>query len=109
MFLFFSPQTVTTVVTTWLVVLFDNQMDRTIKVVPSRSSRGSYFVEPHAFLQVNITIDSQNPFLPIVFRAQDMETQTKVLLNNSMSVSLMPSINNKVKQNLTITPQGKTS
>ena len=97
----------TTAITTWVVVLFDNQMDRTIKIVPSRSSRGSYYVEPHAFLQVNITIDSQNPFLPINFKAMDMETQTKVLLNNSLSTSLNPSTNQTLKHNLTITPQGK--
>uniref|UniRef100_A0A7M5VBW7 Uncharacterized protein n=1 Tax=Clytia hemisphaerica TaxID=252671 RepID=A0A7M5VBW7_9CNID len=96
---------VTSAVTTWLVVLFDNQMDRKIKIVPSRSSVGSYHVDPHAFLQVNITIDSQNPFLPIFFKAMDSETQTKVLLNNSLSASLVPTINGTLKQNLTITPQ----
>ena len=81
-------------------------MDRTIKIIPSRSSVGSYSVEPHAFLQVNITVDSQNPFLPIFFKALDAETQTKVLLNNSLSLSLIPNMNNTMKQNLTITPQG---
>ena len=49
----------THVTETHLVILFDNQLDRMIKIVPSRSSRGKYYVDPRAYLLVNITIDSQ--------------------------------------------------
>ena len=81
-------------------------MSRTIKIVPSRSSRGSYFVEPRGFLQVNITIDSQNPFLPIVFKAYDRETQAVVLLNNSESVRLQPRVDKEDVSRVVVTPQG---
>lgn len=89
------------------MVLFDNQLDRMIKIVPSRSSRGKYYVDPRAYLLVNITIDSQDPFQEIVFRAFDQEKQSKVLLNNSEWISIKPSRDQDHVNNVTITPPGK--
>ena len=82
-------------------------MDRMIKIVPSRSSRGKYFVEPRAYLQVNITVDSQNPFEEIFFKALDQEKQYPVLLNESLSIPLKPTTNKNLVYNVTITPQGE--
>ena len=55
----------------------------------------------------NITIDSNNPLLPIIFKAIDQETQIDVMLNNSASVTLAPTTDNQKIYNITITPQGK--
>ena len=94
---------------THLVVLFDNQLDRDIKVVPSRSSRGFYQVEPRGYLQVNITVDSQDPFKEIVFKAYDKKENIIVLLNNNEYITLRPSFDKELVNNVTITPPGKTT
>lgn len=92
---------------THLVVLFDNQLDRTIKIIPSRSSKGSYAIEPRGYMQVNITVDSQDPFQDIHFKAVDREMQIPVLLNNTMVVSLKPSDDKDFVNRITLTPPGK--
>ena len=91
---------------THLIILFDNQLDRTIKIVPSRSSRGMYFVEPRGYLMVNITIDSHDPFEAITFKSYDQEMATEILLNNSQSIKIKPSTNLTLCHNVTLTPQG---
>ena len=90
----------------YLVVLFDNQLDRVIKIIPSRSSRGKYFVDPRGFLMVNITIDSHDPFEKISFKAFDQDRATQILLNNSLNVELIPSEERGTVHKLTLTPQG---
>ena len=90
----------------YLVVLFDNQLDRVIKILPSRSSRGKYFVEPRGYLMVNITIDSHDPFEKISFKAFDQDRTTQILLNNSLSIELIPSTNQSSSHRIVLTPQG---
>ena len=94
---------------THLVVLFDNQLDRDIKVVPSRSSRGFYQVEPRGYMQVNITVDSQDPFKEIVFKAYDKKENIIVLLNNNEYIRLRPSFDKDFVNHVTITPPGMTT
>ena len=94
---------------THLVVLFDNQLDRDIKVVPSRSSRGFYQVEPRGYMQVNMTVDSQDPFKEIVFKAYDKKENIIVLLNNNEYITLRPSFDKDLVNNVTITPPGMTT
>ena len=91
----------------FLVILFDNQLDRTIKIVPSRSSRGKYFIEPRGYLMVNITIDSHDPLEPITFKALDQELSVDVLLNNTAAIKLNPSTDHNIIHNISVTPQGK--
>ena len=93
---------------THLVVLFDNQLDRGIKVVPSRSSRGFYQVEPRGFLQVNITADSKDSFKEIVFKAYGKK-ENIVLLNNNEYIRLRPSFDKDFVNHVTITPPGMTT
>lgn len=102
-----GPASASEVTETHLVVLFDSQLDRMIKIIPSRSSRGKYFVEPRGYLQVNITIDSQDPFQEITFKAVDQEKQIKLLLNNSEWISLKPTTDKDFEYKVVITPQGK--
>ena len=93
---------------THLVVLFDNQLDRDIKVVPSCSSRGFYQVEPRGYLQVNITADSKDSFKEIVFKAYDKK-ENIVLLNNNEYITLRPSFDKGFVNHVTITPPGMTT
>lgn len=55
---------------------------------------------------VNITIDSHDPFEKILFKAVDQELSTAILLNNSLSIELMPSKEPNVAYNVTLTPPG---
>ena len=91
---------------THVVLLFDNQLDRIIKIVPSRSSHGKYFVEPRGFLMANITIDSHDPFEKILFKAYDQDRATQVLLNNSLNIALVPSEDPNIVHKVIVTPQG---
>ena len=56
---------------------------------------------------VNITIDSHDPFEPISFKAYDQEKSTEVLLNNSLTIKLNPSVDQSIIHNVTLTPQGE--
>jgi len=89
----------------FLIVLFDNQLDRYVQVKPSRSSREAYYVEPQGFLQVNITIDSRDPPHALVFKAFDQLLHSPLLINGTISASLAPGVQSDVIHNLTITPQ----
>lgn len=69
-----------------------------------------YLVKPHSFVKVSIIIKGEKYVEPITFRGEDLETQSKLLLNKALfPISLTPSDTPDAVTNISITAEGTTS
>lgn len=67
----------------------------------------SYVVGPNSVLKVNIIIKGEKYVGPITFTAEDLETESKLLLNEAFtSISVTPSETPHTITNIVITAEG---
>jgi hypothetical protein len=67
-------------------------------------------VGPHSFVKVSIIIKGEKYVEPITFRGEDLETQSKFLLNKALfPISLTPSNTPDAVTNISVTAEGTVS
>ena len=93
----------------FITLILHNNLGRSARVVPSKGkhkNRG-YVVGPHGFVKVSIIIKGEKYVEPITFRGEDLETQSKLLLNKALfPISLTPSDTSAAVTNISVTAEG---
>jgi hypothetical protein len=94
----------------FITLILHNKLGRAARVVPSKGkhkNRG-YVVGPRSFVKVSIIIKGEKYVEPITFRGEDLETQSKLLLNKALfPISLTPSNLPDANTNLSISAEGR--
>ena len=93
----------------FITLILHNKLGRAARVVPSKGqhkNRG-YIVAPHNYVKVSIIIKGEKYVEPITFRGEDLETQSKFLLNQALfPISLTPSNTPDAVTNISISAEG---
>lgn len=95
----------------FITLLLHNKLGRAARVVPSKGRRKNrgYVVAPQSFVKVSIIIKGEKYVEPITFRGEDVETQSKLLLNKALfPISLTPSNTSDAVTNISISAEGTT-
>ena len=91
----------------YITLLVHNKGGRTARIIPSKGKHGGYIIGANSYLKVDIIVRGGRLPTPINFRAEDLETEAKFLLNNrEYPMAITPSENPGLITNMTITAKG---
>lgn len=98
----FLASTTTKAPDRFITLLLHNKLGREARVIPSIDKRG-YVVQPYSSVQVRIVTKGG----PITLTGEDVETESRLLLNNSSSpITVTPSDTPDIITDISITAEG---